>query len=113
MEEFVVYVRADAQSRIVEVQSSEFLHDPLGWTEIDRGEGPRYAHAQANYFPQPIVTEDEIFRYKLVAGFAVERTPAEMEADRAAEPEPPADGESVWDALDEAYREGVDGAYDQ
>ncbi len=84
MEEFIVYVRVDAHDRIVEAQSSAFLRDPTGWTEIDRGSGFQYYHAQGHYFPQSIIAEDGVYRYKLVDGAAVERTAEEMEADRAA-----------------------------
>ena len=116
MEESIVYVHVDGKARIVEVQSSEFVHDPAGWTEIDRGSGTRYAHAQGHYFPLPIMTEDGAYRYKLENGTAMERTAEEMAADIADQPDPdePAPGEyDVWDALDAAYREGVDSAYEQ
>lgn len=82
-----VYAQVDAQGRITAVNSSAFVSPEWG-TEIDQGCGDQYHHAQGNYFPQPIYTEDGIHRYKLVDGQAVERTEEEMEADRAALPEP-------------------------
>ena len=80
---YSVYVQIDAQGRITAINSSAFVD--LDWgTEIDQGFGDQYHHAQGNYFPQPIYTEDGIPRYKLVDGQAVERTEEEIAADRAA-----------------------------
>ena len=82
-----VYVQTDEQGRITAVNSSAFVGEDWG-TEIDQGYGDKYHHAQGNYFPQPIYTEDGIPRYKLEEGKAVERTEEEIGADRAALPEP-------------------------
>lgn len=82
-----VYVQTDEQGRITAVNSSAFVGADWG-TEIDQGYGDQYHHAQGNYFPQPIYTEDGIPRYKLEEGQAVERTEEEIAADRAALPEP-------------------------
>ena len=84
---YVVYVRADERGRITEVNSSAFLTNTDGWTEIGRGEGYRYHHAQGNYFPQGIYNEDGIPVYKLEGGRAVERTEEEIAADTPA-PDP-------------------------
>ena len=81
MDTYIVYIRVDSSNRVLEINSSAFLTDTGGWTEIDSGYGDKYHHAQGNYFPQPIYTEDGIPRYKLEAGKAVERTEEEMEAD--------------------------------
>lgn len=83
---YIVYVQTDKQGRITAVNSSAFVIGDWG-TEIERGYGDKYHHAQGNYFPQPIYTEDGIPRYKLEEGRAVERTEGEIEADRAALPE--------------------------
>lgn len=82
-----VYVQTDERGRITAVNSSAFVGDDWG-TEIDQGYGDQYHHAQGNYFPAQIYTEDGIPRYKLEGGQAVERTEEEIEADRAALPEP-------------------------
>ena len=82
----IVYVKLDDANRIITVNSSAFLPDIVGWTEIDRGYTQRYHHAQGNYFPQPIMDERGIYRYKLVDGKPIERTQEEMDADYA-EPE--------------------------
>lgn len=82
-----VYVQTDEQGRIIAVNSSAFVSADWG-TEIDQGYGDQYHHAQGNYLPQPIYTDDGIPRYKLEEGEAVERTEEEIEVDRAALPEP-------------------------
>lgn len=85
----IVYVKTDAANRITVVNSSTFLCDTYGWTEIDRGYGDKYAHAQGNYFDKPIMDDRGIYRYKLEDGKPVERTQEEMDADYAARPAPP------------------------
>ena len=84
---YCVYVQTDGQGRITAVNSSAFVSADWG-TEIDSGYGDQYHHAQGNYFPQPIYTEDGIPRYKLVDGSPVERTEEEIAADRASLPAP-------------------------
>ena len=81
-ENYIVYVRTDEQDRILEANSSAFLTDTTGWTDIDEGLGDKYHHAQGNYF-DAIYTDDGIPRYKLVDGAPVLRTDEEIEADRA------------------------------
>lgn len=86
-EPYHVYVQTDEQGRIIAVNSSAFV--PAEWgTEIDSGFGDKHHHAQGNYFVDGLYTNDGIPRYKLVDGAAQERTEEEIEADRAALPEP-------------------------
>ena len=87
IELYHVYAQTDEAGRITAVNSSAFVPEDWG-TEIDSGCGDKYHHAQGNYFPRPIYTEDGLPRYKLVDGQAVERTEEEISADRAARPEP-------------------------
>lgn len=86
-EPYSVYVQTDEQGRITAVNSSAFVGEDWG-TEIDSGFDDQCHHAQGNYFPQPVYTDDGIPRYKLEDGKPVERTEEEIEADRAALPEP-------------------------
>lgn len=86
---YVVYVKVNSKSQIVEVNSSAFLTDVAGWVEIDAGTGDRYRHAQGNYLPGALYTKDGIPRYKLVDGQPVERTEEEIQVDRP-DPMPPA-----------------------
>ena len=81
MQPYIVYVRTDDADRITAINSSAFLPDTTGWVQIDSGYGDRYHHAQGNYFPQPIIDERGIYRYKLVEGKPIERTQEEMDAD--------------------------------
>lgn len=98
---YLVYVQTDERGRITAVNSSAFVSDDWG-AEIDQGYGDQYHHAQGNYFPQPIYTEDGIPRYKLQDGQAVERTEEELAADRAEVPAPPPTQEDRLSALEAA-----------
>lgn len=80
-EPYIVYAKTDEDNRITDINSSAFLTSSDGWTEIDSGYGDKYHHAQGNYFPQPIIDERGIYRYKLVDGKPVERTAEEMDVD--------------------------------
>lgn len=81
MNPYIVYVKTDDANRIIAANSSAFIQDTTGWVEIGSGFGDKYHHAQGNYFPQPIMNELGIYRYKLVDGKPVERTQEEMDAD--------------------------------
>ena len=78
---YKVLVRVDDAGRVVEINSDAFVTDTGGWVEIDSGWGDKYHHAQGNYFPQPIIDERGIYRYKLVDGKPIERTAEEMDGD--------------------------------
>lgn len=81
MQPYIVYVRTDDAGRITAINSSAFIVDVTDWVQIDSGYGDRFHHAQGNYFPQPIIDERGIYRYKLVEGKPIERTQEEMDAD--------------------------------
>ena len=100
MKPYIVYIKTDDTNRITAIDSSAFLSDATGWTEIDSGYGDKYHHAQGNYFPQPLYDERGIKRYKaypfvdaptgeIIARFfkngeeyvILERTQEEMDAD--------------------------------
>lgn len=92
---YIVYVKPNDSGYITAVNSSTFLADTTGWTEIDSGYGDKYHHAQGNYFPQPIIDERGIYRYKLVDGKPVERTQEEMDADYVPPEVKPTDAERI------------------
>lgn len=79
-----VYIKVDDQNRIICCDGGYTLKN-IGngseWILIDEGAGDRYNLCQGNYFPQPIIDERGIYRYKLVDGKPVERTQEEMDAD--------------------------------
>lgn len=83
MEEYVVFVQINEGGCVVAVSSSAFLTTTQGWVEVERGVGDRFHHAQGNYFPKSLYTDEGVPRYKLLEGVIVERTLEELEADLA------------------------------
>ena len=84
MNPYVVYVKSNSEGYITAVNSSAFLSDVIGWTEIDSGYGDKYHHAQGNYFPESVLTAGSAYRYMLVDGSPVECTPEEITQQEAA-----------------------------
>ncbi len=100
MKPYIVYVKTDSNGYITAVNSSAFLTDTAGWTEIERGYGDKYHHAQGNYFPQPIITMGGAYRYKLVDGTVVECTEDEIaEQEEANRTDPVTTTDDVLNAL--------------
>ena len=95
MRPYIVYVKVDESNRVTSINSSAFLANVTEWMEIDSGFGDKYHHAQGNYFPQPIMDERGICRYKLVNGRPVERTQEEMDADYVTPEVKPTDAERI------------------
>ena len=101
MKPYIVYVKLDDANRITAVNSSAFLTNTDGWTEIDSGYGDKYHHAQGNYFEKPIMDERGIYRYRLVLGVPQERTQEDMDADYVPPVNQPSDKERIT-ALEQA-----------
>lgn len=98
--EYLVYAKTNESGYITAVNSSAFLADTTGWTEIDRGIGDKYHHAQGNYFPQPIRTMGGAYRYKLADGTVVECTEEEIaEQEESNRPDPVTTTDDVLNAL--------------
>ena len=95
MRPYIVYVKVDESNRVTSINSSAFLADITGWTEIDSGYGDRFHHAQGNYFDKPLCDERGICHYKLVNGRPVERTKEEMDADYVPPEVNPTDTERI------------------
>ena len=76
-----VYIKTDDKNRVIAVNSEIFISDTTGWTEIDRGDGDRYVHAQGNYFPKPLTDDNGVYRYKYADDIVSERTAEEMAGD--------------------------------
>ena len=95
MQPYAVYVKVDESNRVTSINSSAFLADVTGWTEIDSGYGDKYHHAQGNYFDKPLYDERGICRYKLVNGRPVKRTQEEMDADYVPPEVKPTDAERI------------------
>lgn len=62
-----VYVKIDGERNITMVNSNAFLGDPVpeGWIKVDEGTGDAYFLAQNNYLPQPLMTDDGKYRWRL------------------------------------------------
>ena len=84
MNPYIVYAKIDSNGYITAVNSSAFLTDTTGWTEIDSGFGDKYHHAHGNYFPESVITDGGAYRYKLVDGVPTECTAEEIEAQEEA-----------------------------
>ena len=104
-ENYKVYIKTDGTD-IVAVNSSAFLTDLTDWIEIDSGQGDKYHHAQGNYFPLPIVTDNGIYRYKYIDGEIVEKTAEEIATEEAnlPPPEPSMEADILSLTLDHEYR---------
>ena len=84
-----VYIQADYQGRIIRCEGGYTTPSDLtGWTEIDEGTGDKYNLCQSHYFDGGLYTMDGIPHYRWDGSAAVLRTDEEMEADRAAIPDP-------------------------
>lgn len=98
-----VYVKTDDSGRITRCEGGYTTPSDLnGWTEIDEGTGDRYNLCQSHYFANGLYTQDGLPRYKLEDGKPVERTEAELQADRDAAPAPPPTSEARLSALESA-----------
>ena len=84
-----VYIQTDDAGRIFRCEGGcTTPADLTGWIEIDEGTGDKYNLCQSHYFDGGLYTVDGIPRYKWDGSAAVMRTDEELEADRAAIPEP-------------------------
>lgn len=86
MNEYKVYVSLQ-DGYITSINSDIFLsqEEIQTMTEIDRGQGDRYAHAQSQYLEKELVDEKGRYNYKFVEGKVVEV--AEEEKPTIKEPE--------------------------
>ena len=73
MEEYKVYVSLQ-DGYITSINSEIFLsqEEMDTMTEIDRGQGDKYAHAQSQYLEKGLVDEKGRYNYKFVEGKVVE-----------------------------------------
>ena len=84
-----VYIQTDDRGRILRCDGGYTTPAGLsGWMEIGEGNGDRYNLCQSHYFDGGLYTMDGIPRYKWDGSAAVLRAEEEMEADRAAIPDP-------------------------
>nr|DAH63156.1 MAG TPA: hypothetical protein [Caudoviricetes sp.] len=73
MEEYKVYVSLQ-DGYITSINSEIFLSEEeiQTMTEIDKGQGDKYAHAQGQYLEKGLVDEHRRYNYKFVEGKVVE-----------------------------------------
>ena len=84
-----VYIQTDNNGRILRCDGGYTTPaDLTGWLEIDEGTGDHYNLCQSHYFDGGLYTMDGVPRYRWDGSAAVMRTDEEMEADRAAIPDP-------------------------
>ena len=69
-----VYINKDSDNNIVSINSNIFLSEEEmdSMTEIDKGQGDKYAHAQGQYLEKGLVDEHGRYNYKFVEGKVVE-----------------------------------------
>lgn len=84
LENYKVYIKTEENGIVTAVNSSAFLSDTTGWIEIDEGTGDKYHHAQGNYLPLGLMTDDGVYRYKYTGGELQERTEEEIQKERDA-----------------------------
>ena len=98
-----VYIQTDDRGRILRCDGGYTTPaDLTGFLEIDEGKGDRYNLCQSHYFDGGLYTMDGIPRYHWDGEKAALRSEKEMDADRAAipDPEPPTDLEARVSALE-------------
>lgn len=86
-----VYIRTDETGRVLCCEGGYTMGniaDVSDWTLIDEGTGDRYNLCQSHYLEGGLYTFDDIPRYAYGNGAVRLRTDAEIDADRAALPEP-------------------------
>ena len=101
-----VYVQTDETGRVLRLEGEYSLPaDLAGWVKIDEGFGDKFSLAQSHYLDKPLY-DGAVPRYKLVAEKVVARTPEEIEADKAAlpNPEPTAEDDTNAMIVDHEYR---------
>lgn len=114
MEISKVYVLTDDAGRIFRCEGGYTIGNidaPSLWVLIDEGTGDKYNLCQSHYFPGGLYTEDDIPRYKLMDGKAVERTAEEIEEDRANLPPPQPSEVEVLRAENADMRAALDAIY--
>lgn len=77
MDDYIVFVRTNADGIITDINSSAFVDNTTDWVQIDSGTGDKYHHAQGNYLEKSLTDNKNLYNYKLVDGKVIERSAAE------------------------------------
>lgn len=85
-----VYVLLDAENRVTRIEGEYSLPADIdGWTLVEEGAPcDRLNLAQSHYLSRPLYTEDGLLAWKYEDGALALRTDEDLEAERAAQPEP-------------------------
>jgi hypothetical protein len=85
-DEYKVYVSL-SNGYITSINSEIFLSEEevSAMTEIDQGQGDKYAHAQSQYLDKELVDENGRYNYKYVEGKVIEV--AEVDKPKVVDPE--------------------------
>lgn len=69
-----VYINKDSENNITSINSEIFLSEEemSTMTEIDKGQGDKYAHAQGLYLEKELVDKYGRYNYKYVEGKLIE-----------------------------------------
>lgn len=67
-----VYIKVNNNNEVIDINSELFIQDLTNWIEIDSGFGDKYAHAQSQYFPNSLMSEEGKWNYKYIDGKIVE-----------------------------------------
>ena len=86
---YAVYIKTNTNNFVTAINSSAFLSDFTDWIEIDEGTGDKYHHAQGNYLPKSLMTDDGVYQYTYTDGELQERTEEEIQKERDARPPAP------------------------
>ena len=60
-----VFVKTNEEGYVTDVNSEIFIKDFTGWQKIDEGYGDKFAHAQSQYFDNPLLSDDGNFNIRL------------------------------------------------
>jgi len=60
-----VYVKANEEGYVTDVNSDIFIKDFTGWQKIDEGYGDKYAHAQSHYLEKLLIDNDGKYCIKI------------------------------------------------
>lgn len=69
-----VYINKDSENNITSINSEIFLsqEEIQTMTEIDKGQGDKYAHAQSQYLEKGLIDELGRYNYKYLEGKVIE-----------------------------------------
>lgn len=82
-EKYKVYIKTDAEGRVIAINSSAFLESIDGCILIDEGVGDKYHHAQGNYLEKPILNVDGTHNYLFQGNGIREATSTEKATEKA------------------------------